>query len=54
MGFRDVEMRKFNREQRVKNKDKNLINEAENQKDFVTSTGANLEKFTAESASEIK
>lgn len=31
MGFRDVEMRKFNREQRVKNKDKNLLNEAEKQ-----------------------
>lgn len=48
MGYKDVEMRKFNREQRLKNKDKNLAKEADKQRDVITSTGANLDKFSGE------
>lgn len=43
MGFRDVEMRKFNKELELRFQDRNLQKEAEQQKDVVTSTGANLE-----------
>lgn len=45
MGFRDVETRKLNQEMQARSRDHDLVKEAEQQEDVVTSTGANLEKF---------
>ena len=43
MGFRDVETRKLNKEIQMMQRDKDLFKEAEDQKDVITSTGANIE-----------
>lgn len=38
MGFRDVEMRKFNKELKMKSRDRDLLKEAEQQEGIMTST----------------
>ena len=45
MGFRDVETRKLNQEMQLRSREHDLVKEAEEQQDVVTSTGANLERF---------
>ena len=45
LGFRDVETRKLNQEMQLRSRERDLVKEAEQQEDVVTSTGANLDKF---------